>query len=1352
MSQFSRHTSAAALLVAIALLPLFAAFQDTNSINHQVSVSEHAPILQISSREGYVPETAVIGTTVRVSPNPQAESLQILVSDDDLRPGMPPATYQYILTGPGATIFAVDQRGYLYLNVPSIDADPPNPSSYRLNVQAREVDTTPIRSSEPVTIIIHVLDSNDNSPQFEQPIYTVNVTSFGEDRPVVKVVATDADSGNFGEVSYRIAQVTNGADDKFRYDDATNTLYATGDLTPGERYQVIIEATDGGGRTSQAIVVVLATHTMFSLASIAPLPGMETFVPNPAAYVTTPGTMTSAEQEETIQTFVTEVAENTPLNTVVVSLGGENANDDVYYIIAGGNTEEKFTINAQTGTITTTGEFDRERTAMYSLQIDTRSRNPDQHLYWTLVQISVLDVNDNSPHFVGPQPIRLRLSVDDLDQLSANMVIGKVTVEDPDADDNGRLELRVAPDMNRLFTVSHDGVVSINGDFTAAHFGEHRMFIIARDHGDPPRESKAEVIVSIYGTLITMATEPPTSETFEYTSSAEEETPTQPDYYYQSITTSPPTSGRGQTAFSSFPTPSPAPQPPTRPVVPTIDISDLTGSAETTDITWVPTDLLPTSAETETTIQEVPKTVPTTMKETSTTVVTVPPTTTPSSTQPQRLAPVFNPAQITVTADENESEIEIAKVHASYPDGGSGTISYVLHKGDPSLFAVSSYSGSVTLLRPLDAETDTSYQLQVSTAEAAGLAVDPSMAHFVSITVHVGDVNDWIPNFENSNYNFIVQEDTMPGTIIGQVTAFDQDKQDPNNRIRYRLVSAGGLEQHFSVNAETGLITLALQVDAFAGEKITLRIEASDSGVPAQSSMTTVLIDVVPTTSQVIPNGTPFSSRPSEGALQFSLRNYTTSVSESVRPPNLVQVLSVNNKPADTRFITCNIVSGNYRGAFSVTAGNDGNCELRTQIELDRESVERYLLNITVTAGTETDFALVSVTVLDVNDNVPRFIYDNDLGLTTYFAGVSSTAGAFTRVLTVKAEDVDLGNSSMVNYALDPLSLHSKYFTVSPTGEISTKQSMSQLLQKSRISYFELRVSACDSPIAGQQLCSKADVVINVITESHRFRMITTGLNPQQLRAHEKDMIKTVRQFTGACTLLSIESMVEQPSSDNQARTDIYWYAVNPSTKKICKKHEFRKLFETPSVAMVAGKVQPWFRLEKIVEDVVEDNDVAGGMLPSSWKTASIMLIGLAILIAVGAIIGICAVCVFWSRYRVSQNSVHSFNPHAYPQKLGAVFLPNAPNDPRLDKIYETQMLEMPISDEDMTMKSSEGGRGFGYGNYRRQGSVAYEGDFSIEENMYALNVPGRVDPVTNQVMLPTNLPRGKFLDENDKL
>lgn len=56
----------------------------------------------------------------------------------------------------------------------------------------------------------------------------------------------------------------------------------------------------------------------------------------------------------------------------------------------GGNEEGKFQINSETGAVMTTDEFDRERTAMYSLQVETRSRAPDQHLYWTLIQVAVL--------------------------------------------------------------------------------------------------------------------------------------------------------------------------------------------------------------------------------------------------------------------------------------------------------------------------------------------------------------------------------------------------------------------------------------------------------------------------------------------------------------------------------------------------------------------------------------------------------------------------------------------------------------------------------------------------------------------------------------------------------------------------------------------------------------------------------------------------------------------------------------------------------------------------------------------------------------------------------------------------
>lgn len=150
---------------------------------------------------------------------------------------MPPAIYQYIITGYGAEKFAVDENSNLYLNSDAIDN---NLSEYKFNVIAREVDTEPIRSSEPISITIHIINENNNPPIFPQTLYFVNVSAYGiGERAILKLKAIDNDIGKFGQiVNYRIVDVSDGAIQSFKYDILTNELRVIDSLMPEHNYKV----------------------------------------------------------------------------------------------------------------------------------------------------------------------------------------------------------------------------------------------------------------------------------------------------------------------------------------------------------------------------------------------------------------------------------------------------------------------------------------------------------------------------------------------------------------------------------------------------------------------------------------------------------------------------------------------------------------------------------------------------------------------------------------------------------------------------------------------------------------------------------------------------------------------------------------------------------------------------------------------------------------------------------------------------------------------------------------------------------------------------------------------------------
>ncbi|KAI6214236.1 Cadherin domain containing protein [Aphelenchoides besseyi] len=1332
--------------------------------------SYYPPVLKVKSREGFLYENAEIGTHVRILPDLRSDALQILVEDRDLKPGMPPAIYQYVLHGYGAEKFAVDQRGYLFLNTAGgLDADT-NSSTYQLHVQAREVDTEPLRSSDPISLTIHLLDQNDNLPIFQHPFYVANVSASGPaERFVAKVVATDLDAGKFGRLTYRIVDATDGSIGQFRYDLPTNSLVVMGDLIAGHRYQVTMEAVDGGGLVGRAIVFVNSisstnadsrNHRISSVATATsrlPSTNQQPLLPITNFQSTIQNAASPARVSSQVQTIVTELSEATPPNSIVAVLGDDNTRDEIYFKIVDGNEQQRFAINRNSGTVTTAKDFDREQTDLYTLQIEARSITPDQSLYWTLLQVAITDVNDNSPVWEGDLPLYIHLSIDDIEAFRPNMRVGKVKAKDADKSENGRVSYRIVDDQ-RLFKVDEStGTITVNGDFTTEHFGEHRLRLIAADHGDPRLETPATLILRIDGSVYTQATSP---QTLTASSSSA-------DYEEPEETTEAPLLFSRATLPPQFTSESASAQPTDSQ---SESHEDVSSQSETTTETTPSTTLATTTTKlmaTQTAHVSSRSTITTKTTHVSLTPRTIPVDTT---TTPQlRLAPVFNTPLLQVMVDENDSDLELATMEAHYPDDLSGPITYLMRSGDTTRFH---YTGKLILLKPLDAETDREFTIVIGTAEASSLATDSNLAHTATVTVRVLDVNDWIPAFETNNYHLNVADNTEPGTIVGQVTAFDQDRDDPNNRIHYRVASTDGTEKLFSVNAENGLLTLNHELKEMTGKKLTLLVEASDEGEPAQSTQTTVTIDIDASETQVIPkNEKP--RRPVPGTIQFSQRNYTSSVLESVRPPHLVQTLTVISKPKDPRFIMCAIVSGNYRQAFSISPNADGNCELRTQSALDREVIERYLLNVTVTSELQTDFALIAVVILDVNDNPPKFQFASENSAGAYFVGISSEAPESTRVLTVKAEDADLGAAGQVRYEIDTLSTDAKFFSVDEqTGELKLKQSMIQLMQNNKRNNFELKVAACDSPTTGQRLCSKADVFVNAVTDQHRFVTTIQGAQPQQIRAHEQDLIRAIRQFTNSCSLISMEGMRERTNQamSNEPNIEVYWFAQNPQTHKVCRKKDIKTLFEKTSVDLLTGKLKPWFRLANMQDNVGRSESSTGltasGILASiEWNDKTMIAGAVALSIAVCGLFAVCGVCVYWQRRKNRRNHVHTYpNIYPLPKYNSAIYVPGGGTLER-DKIYETQMLELPMSDEDFaTLKQSSirSDPRLSAPTYRFQNQPPYrqipnrpphgaftygrplqdDGDFSMEESMYAVNTPGRLDPFTKRFqpfqMIPT--------------
>ena len=121
------------------------------------------------------------------------------------------------------------------------------------------------------------------------------------------------------------------------------------------------------------------------------------------------------------------------------------------------------------------------------------------------------------------------------------------------------------------------------------------------------------------------------------------------------------------------------------------------------------------------------------------------------------------------------------------------------------------------------------------------------------VIIHVTDVNDNPPTFQQPTYNFTVEEESNVGLIIGRVSASDDDSGQ-NQIFTYQIESSNPNGSFFMINDQTGEISLSSRVDREQYSQHELVVVGVDQGLPSLTGSTTVSITIITAFGKVVAN------------------------------------------------------------------------------------------------------------------------------------------------------------------------------------------------------------------------------------------------------------------------------------------------------------------------------------------------------------------------------------------------------------------------------------------------------------------------------------------------------------------
>lgn len=196
----------------------------------------------------------------------------------------------------------------------------------------------------------------------------------------------------------------------------------------------------------------------------------------------------------------------------------------------------------------------------------------------------------------------------------------------------------------------------------------------------------------------------------------------------------------------------------------------------------------------------------------------------------------------------------VLKVSASDEDTGDhGEIFYSILATNNSqedvtqIFHIDPESGTITTIAELDRESVQVYEFNVVADNFDSKLRTPkkgSMSSKALVRLLVTDVDDNGPRFVQRNFTFLVSENLPARTIVGTLAAIDTDAP-PNDAFAFRpLVTGDGMEEVFSVDPKTGVISTWKTLDREIKEFYSMRVEVFSTSDSSKNDTANVFIRV----------------------------------------------------------------------------------------------------------------------------------------------------------------------------------------------------------------------------------------------------------------------------------------------------------------------------------------------------------------------------------------------------------------------------------------------------------------------------------------------------------------------------